>query len=284
MSLVAVCWARATVSSWFRASSSLNSRTFSIAMTAWSANVWSSKICASVNGRTSCRATAIAPITRPSSNIGTARVLRLWMVCAIDCAYSASDCASSMWTTAPSRTARPCMIARVGRVGNIRWTNSIPSGLTWLWAARCRSSPSYRETMLVVPSHNRIALLAIASNTGWVSVGDWLMTRRISLVAVCWSSAVVKSRLLAWSSVNSRTFSMAMTAWSAKVWSSSISASGTRLARSASGPSRRSLRLLEHRHRYHASVSHVPGRAGPVADHELQRCQEPWGRRSQERG
>ena len=38
------------------------------------------------------------------------------------------------------------------------------------------------------------------------------MTRRMSLVAVCVSSAVVNSRLLACSSVNSRTFSMAMTA------------------------------------------------------------------------
>src|SRR5262249_25564138 len=36
------------------------------------------------------------------------------------------------------------------------------------------------------------------------------------------SSAAVSSRLLAWSSVNRRTFSMAMTAWSAKVFTSSI--------------------------------------------------------------
>ena len=62
----------------------------------------------------------------------------------------------------------------------------------------------------------------MVSNTGWVSVCDRLMTRRMSLVAVCVSSAVVSSRLLARSPVNSRTFSMAMTAWSAKVFSSSI--------------------------------------------------------------
>ena len=54
------------------------------------------------------------------------------------------------------------------------------------------------------------------------------MTRRMSLVAVCVSSAVVSSRLLAWSSVNSRTFSMAMTAWSAKVWSRAICLSDER--------------------------------------------------------
>ena len=35
------------------------------------------------------------------------------------------------------------------------------------------------------------------SNTGWTSVGELLMTRRISLVAVCCSSASVRSRLRA---------------------------------------------------------------------------------------
>ena len=53
-----------------------------------------------------------------------------------------------------------------------------------------------------------------------------LITRRISLVAVCCSSASVRSRLRASSSVNSRTFSIAMTAWSAKVCSSAIWLSG----------------------------------------------------------
>jgi hypothetical protein len=48
------------------------------------------------------------------------------------------------------------------------------------------------------------------------------MTCRISLVAVCCSSASVTSRLLASSSLNSRTFAMAITAWSAKVLRSLI--------------------------------------------------------------
>ena len=61
-----------------------------------------------------------------------------------------------------------------------------------------------------------------SSSTGWRSVGELLMTRRISLVAVCCSSASVSSRLRASSSWNSRAFSMAITAWSAKVWSSAI--------------------------------------------------------------
>ena len=62
----------------------------------------------------------------------------------------------------------------------------------------------------------------MVSNTGCTSVGELLMTRRISLVAVCCSSVSVSSRLRACSSVNSRTFSMAITAWSAKVSSSAI--------------------------------------------------------------
>ena len=57
----------------------------------------------------------------------------------------------------------------------------------------------------------------MVSKTGWTSVGELEMTRRISPVAVCCSSASVSSRFRASSSVNRRTFSMAMTAWSAKV-------------------------------------------------------------------
>jgi len=54
-------------------------------------------------------------------------------------------------------------------------------------------------------SHSRIALVATASNTGCTSVGELEITLRISLVAVCRSRA-------SFVSVNSRTFSIAMTA------------------------------------------------------------------------
>ena len=49
---VAVCCSSASVSSRVRACTSSNSRTFSIAITAWSAKVSTSSICLSVNGRT----------------------------------------------------------------------------------------------------------------------------------------------------------------------------------------------------------------------------------------
>ena len=48
------------------------------------------------------------------------------------------------------------------------------------------------------------------------------MTPSTSLVAVWYSSDSCSSRLLACSASNSRVFSMAITAWSAKVFSSSI--------------------------------------------------------------
>ena len=54
------------------------------------------------------------------------------------------------------------------------------------------------------------------------------MTLSTSLVAVWYSSDSVSSRLLACSASNSRVFSMAMTAWSANVFSSSISLSENR--------------------------------------------------------
>jgi hypothetical protein len=55
-----------------------------------------------------------------------------------------------------------------------------------------------------------------------MSVGDAAMTRRIALVAVCRSSASETSRLRACTSSKRRTFWIAMTAWSAKVWMISI--------------------------------------------------------------
>ena len=58
----------------------------------------------------------------------------------------------------------------------------------------------------------------MASKTGWTSVGELEMTRRISAVAVCCSSASLVS-------LNRRAFWIAITAWSAKVRSSSTSLS-----------------------------------------------------------
>ncbi len=78
-------------------------------------------------------------------------------------------------------------------------------------------APSNRETTATSAPHSLPARSAMMSKTGWTSVGELEIARRISLVAVCCSSASVRSRLRAPSSVKRRTFSIAMTAWSAKV-------------------------------------------------------------------
>jgi hypothetical protein len=66
-----------------------------------------------------------------------------------------------------------------------------------------------------LPRQRRTAFATTESKTGCTSVGDRLITPKISAVAICCSNA-------SFVSVNSRTFSMAMTAWSAKVWSNAI--------------------------------------------------------------
>ena len=73
-------------------------------------------------------------------------------------------------------------------------------------------------------SQMRVAHLGdIASNTGCSSAGELADDlQHLRLVAVCCSSASDSSRVRACTSSNSRTFSIAITAWSAKVVTSSI--------------------------------------------------------------
>ena len=78
-------------------------------------------------------------------------------------------------------------------------------------ASRC-SSPS--DLKMIPPSapQSRVAFSMSVSSTGWRSNVERLITFSTSLVAVCCSSASVSSRLRACTSVNRRTFSMAMRA------------------------------------------------------------------------
>ena len=68
----------------------------------------------------------------------------------------------------------------------------------------------------------RVAFASIASNTGCNSPGEVLMTFSTSEVAVCCSSASLRSSVRRRSSLRSRAFSIAMTACFAKVLTSSI--------------------------------------------------------------
>ena len=66
-------------------------------------------------------------------------------------------------------------------------------------------------------SQMRVAFDNMASNTGSSSPGELEMTRSTSEVAVCCSRDSERSSVRWRSSFSKRVFSMAMTAWSAKV-------------------------------------------------------------------
>ena len=177
-----------------------------MAMIAWSAKVWSRAICLSEKGPGCGLPTTIEPRGDPSRSMGTARTLRKPPT--RDCCvmpYSGSSRMSGMCTTARVRTVRVAALCDPRRIGNAPLIAVIPSGSTFVVAARWTSSPSNLQTLQTTASHNRMACSAIASNTGWVSVGELAITFRISLVAVCCSNACFVS-------LNRRTFSMAMTA------------------------------------------------------------------------
>ena len=106
---------------------------------------------------------------------------------------------------------------------------------------------------------------ACESSTGCSSPGDRLMTLSTSAVAVCCSSASLSSLVRACTSSNSRTFSMAITAWSAKVVTSSIcfSVNGSTLSRAACRWTPIGDALAQQRHAEHSPSS--SRRCAPVA-------------------
>src|SRR5215470_17865493 len=97
------------VSSCVRAWSSVSSRAFSTAMTAWSANVWSSAISAGEKAPASRRVTLMAPMGCPSRSIGAQRVDRHPRERArsrIAWSRAGSDSVSGMWMTVRSAMQR----------------------------------------------------------------------------------------------------------------------------------------------------------------------------------
>ncbi len=78
-----------------------------------------------------------------------------------------------------------------------------------LWPSRCKTKALSQQI-------NGTAVLTMASNTGRTSVGELLITRSMSAVAVWRFSASCVS-------LNSRAFCMAITAWSAKAFNMRLS-------------------------------------------------------------
>ena len=92
----------------------------------------------------------------------------------------------------------------------------------------------------VICSQSRAAVSTMASKTGWSCEGARLMTLRTSLVAVWYSSDSCSSRVRACTSSKRRAFSIAITAWSAKVSTSSICLGVTGLAQTVGARGSRS--------------------------------------------
>ena len=87
---VAVCCSSDSVSSRVRCCSASNSRVFSMAITAWSAKVFTSSICLSVKGRRVDRTSAITPTGVPSLRSGTPSIVRYSPSFAVSNRYSGS--------------------------------------------------------------------------------------------------------------------------------------------------------------------------------------------------
>ncbi len=113
------------------------------------------------------------------------------------------------------RMTLPAICVASGRIGNRVCATFRNSASEWLLAVKCSISPSNIRTLANMPSHSRTALRTIVSKTGFVSATELLMTCNTSAVALCRSSA-------SFVSLNSRTFSIAITAWSANMLSTSI--------------------------------------------------------------
>ena len=109
---------------------------------------------------------------------------------------------SDRWTTCRSRIACVTSAARRRSAPDTAGgTLRRPRGTVDVRRDEVKRSPSTTNTVQPTGAETRTALRAMVSKTGCVSVGDWLMARRMSPVAVCRSSASVSSRLRASSSV-----------------------------------------------------------------------------------
>ena len=207
-SAVAVCCSSASCVS-------LNSRTFSIAITAWSANDPQSDLLVAEGARRMARQTPSAPMPRLAQTSGSNND-----------ALIPDRLVNALLVRTGSSMARPVgdvqhgLAERCTRDGSWRRDRSASTVRTAAGRTPVRGG-SVRPAQSVLPSERSSAAQSqaeqsdgaaptMASNTGCTSVGELLMTRRMSALAVWRASASCVS-------LNSRAFWMAITAWSAKV-------------------------------------------------------------------
>jgi hypothetical protein len=176
--------------------SSLSSRAFSMAMTAWAAKDLMSLICLSSNATASRCAVATAPITLPSRTIG-AEIWELKPKLRADCSKtggaSGFPTIGAICVACPVRIAFPtCVLSSNGR-GKTSANFSKP-GAPSNPASSIMPSRSRKTAAKRVPN-NRSRFRTITSNTAFASVVEPLIEESISPVAFCCSSASSRSRV-----------------------------------------------------------------------------------------
>ena len=178
ISPVAVCCSSASVRSRLRASSSWNRRTFSIAMTAWSAKVLRSSICLSVNGRT-VRRMMMPPRATPSRSSGTKRMVRtrsLYRPSSTIAAEPAADGGAHVgtWTGRRLNIARP-----IGMSAGWHGAPAVASGQASAMISHQAKAIAFEQMddAASEASHSRAAVRTIAPRTDSRPV-DWRLRPR----------------------------------------------------------------------------------------------------------
>src|SRR5262249_39741294 len=175
-----------------------------------------------LDGRTSVRRLTIAPMASPARIRGRL----VWCGsqdagrshCSLDIPPSPTAHRQG-GSFARSRTARPTAPPRVkGKVPPVAApTDEMCPRRESIWS----TSPSFCVIAVSYESQRVAADSTSVSRTLGISKVARLMTLSTSAVAICCWRDSCSSRLLAYSASKRRAFSMAITAWSAKVWSSS---------------------------------------------------------------
>ena len=228
-------------------------------------------------------ATTSAPSGSPSRSIGAPSIRRQWpVITEFGVVVRVGRGVRDLDYRACSRMVRPLRSCGLGRrridLGEVleRFARPVVRG------AEVHQLAVERKVAASSASQSATALFRIASNTGCTSVGEPLMTLRISAVAVCCSSDSLVS-------LNSRTFSIAITAWSAKVLSRSICFSRERPDFGAANgdAADRPRPSLEHRHRevgsraaQFAVATRSASRSRYVGELRCRRCGPAAARRS----
>ena len=127
-----------------------------------------------------------------------------------------------MCTILPSSATRPVMLPRPGTT----FAGGRSPSIRVRCSGRTRHTAVYLAHAYPIDAESapqsRVAVSTTVSSTGCTSKVERLMTLSTSLVAVWYSSDSSRSRVRGCNSPSSRAFSIAMTAWSAKVRTSSI--------------------------------------------------------------